>query len=184
MRKVLQRFNSLLGQARAGSEPAARELVEQFTPFIQRVVRSRLNKRLRRVYDSADFSQAVWTSFFALLPEEHDFQEPAELVKFLERVARNKVVEKVRRRLGTRNQKMRRVIPLENSDKLIGPSPTASQEAIAEERWQRALDKQPEHHEILNSFRGGLSQSEIAERLGISERTVRRAIRRLQLGLE
>jgi DNA-binding CsgD family transcriptional regulator len=36
----------------------------------------------------------------------------------------------------------------------------------------------------MNSFRVGFSQKEIADQLGISERTVRRAIRRLQLGLE
>ncbi len=79
---------------------------------------------------------------------------------------------------------MRREIPLENSQNVIASAPTASQEAIAREQWQDALAKEPDHQEIMNSFRGGLSRKEIAKRIGISERTVRRAIRRLQLGLE
>jgi DNA-binding NarL/FixJ family response regulator len=69
-------------------------------------------------------------------------------------------------------------------DQFRAPSSTASQEAIAQERWRQALEKQPRHQEIMNSFRVGFSQKEIADQLGISERTVRRAIRRLQLGLE
>lgn len=179
-----QRFALLLRQAQAGSDPAAQELIDRFGPFILRVIRNRLDKRLRRIFDSADFSQAVWASFFAIPPKKYDFQEPEDLVRFLENVARNKVIEQVRRRLGTRNHQIRREIPLENSQNLIAPTPTASQEAIARERWQNALAMQPHHQEIMNSFRGGLSRKEIAERMGISERTVRRAIRRLRLGLE
>jgi RNA polymerase sigma factor (sigma-70 family) len=175
----LRGFRRLLRQAQAGSDPAARELIDRFGPFILRVIRNRLDPRLRNVFDSADFSQAVWASFFAVPPQKYDFQEPEELVRFLEEVARNKIVEQVRRRLGTRRE-----IPLEDSQKVIAPTATASQEAIARELWQHALAKQPHHQEILNCFRGGLSRKEIAKRMGISERTVRRAVRRLQLGLE
>ncbi len=180
----LPEFNRLLHEARTGCDPAAREIVDRFTPFMQRVIRRRLNPRLRSVFDSADFSQSVWASFFAMAPQKHDFQAPEELVRFLEEVARNKVVEQIRRRLGTRNHRVRREIPLENEDELKARSPTASQEAIARERWQQVLQKQPDHQEIMDCLRGGLSRQAIAQRLGISERTVRRAIRRLQLGLE
>jgi RNA polymerase sigma factor (sigma-70 family) len=180
----LPEFNRLLSQARTGDESAARELVERFTPFMKRVIRTRLDRRLRPAFDSADFSQAAWASFFARPSQPHEFQEPEELVRFLEEVARNKVVEQIRRRLGTRNRRVRREIPMENGDRFPAASPTASQEAIAQERWQQALEKQPDHQAIVQSFRIGFSQREIADHLGISERTVRRAIRRLQLGLE
>jgi len=185
MQQDLPRFNLLLGQARAGSDPAARELVERFTPYLQRVIRKRLDKRLRTVFDTADFSQAVWASFFARPPQQNDFQEPEDLVRFLEQVARNKVVEQVRRRLGTRDRHVRREVPLQSGRSLIGPSPTASQEALAKERWSQVLDAEPPHHqEIMNSFRSGLSPQEIADQVGVSVKTVRRAIRRLRLGLE
>jgi RNA polymerase sigma factor (sigma-70 family) len=180
----LPEFNRLLRQARTGDNPAAQELVERFTPFMQRVIRRRLDRRMRTAFDSADFSQAAWASFFALPSDQHDFQKPEELVRFLEEVARNKVIEQIRRRLGTRNRRVRQEIPFENVDQFRAPSSTASQEAIAQERWRQALEKQPRHQEIMNSFRVGFSQKEIADQLGISERTVRRAIRRLQLGLE
>jgi RNA polymerase sigma factor (sigma-70 family) len=185
MQPDLPSFNLLLGQARAGSDLATKELVERFTPYLQRVIRKRLDKRLRTVFDSADFSQAVWASFFARPPQQNDFQEPEDLVRFLEQVARNKVVEQVRRRLGTRDRRVRREVPLQSGRSLIGPSPTASQEALAKERWSQVLDAEPPHHqEIMNSFRGGLSPREIADQVGVSVKTVRRAIRRLRLGLE
>ena len=185
MQPDLPTFNLLLGQAQAGSEPAARELVERFTPYLQRVIRKRLDKRLRTVFDSADFSQAVWASFFARPPQKDNFQKPEDLARFLEQVARNKVVDQVRRRLGTRDRQVRREVPLQSGRSLVGPSPTASQEALAEERWHRILDNEPPHHqEILNSFREGLSPREIADQVGVSVKTVRRAIRRLRLGLE
>jgi len=177
-------FSLLLEQARAGSDSAARELIERFGPFILRVIRNRLDPRLRSIFDSADFSQAVWASFFAMPAQKYDFQQPADLARFLEEIARNKIVEQIRRRLGTRNHKIRHEIPLENSQNVQAPTATASQEAIAREQWHDALAKQPHHQEILNCFRGGLSRKEIAKRMGISERTVRRAIRRLQLGLK
>jgi RNA polymerase sigma factor (sigma-70 family) len=180
----LPEFNRLLKKARTGCDPSAREIVDRFTPFMQRVIRRRLDRRLRSVFDSVDFSQSVWASFFAMAPQKQNFQAPEDLVRFLEQVARNKVVEQIRRRLGARNHRVQREIPLENEDELKARSPTASQEAIAQERWQQALKKQPRHEEIMNCFRGGLSRKDIADRLGISERTVRRAIRRLQLGLE
>src|SRR5229473_8693474 len=176
-----QGFSQLLRQAQAGSDQAARDLVDRFGPFILRVIRNRLDKRLRSVFDSADFSQAVWASFFALPIQKYHFQEPEDLIRFLQEVTRNKIVEQVRRRLGTKSHQIRREIPLENSQNVIAPTATASQEAIARERWRNALAKQPHHQEILHGVRDGLSQKEIAKRMGISERTVRRAIRRLQL---
>jgi len=48
MQPDLLSFNLLLGQAQAGSDPAAQELVERFTPYLQRVIRKRLDKRLRK----------------------------------------------------------------------------------------------------------------------------------------
>lgn len=184
MAEEFRGFSQLLRQAQAGSDQAVRDLVDRFGPFILRVIRNRLDRRLRNVFDSADFSQAVWASFFAVPTQKYDFQEPEDLIRFLEHVTRNKIVEQVRRRLGTRSHPIRREIPLEDSQNVIAPTATASQEAIARERWRNALARQPHHQEILHCVREGLSQKEIAKRMGISERTVRRAIRRLQLGLE
>jgi len=64
-------FSLLLEQARAGSDSAARELIERFGPFILRVIRNRLDPRLRSIFDSADFSQAVWASFFAMPAQKY-----------------------------------------------------------------------------------------------------------------
>jgi RNA polymerase sigma factor (sigma-70 family) len=181
----LQGFNQLLREARAGSDVAARQLVDRFGPSILNRVRQRLDPRLRNVFDSADFTQAVWASFFALPPEKGDFRDEEALLRYLDQLARNKVIDQIRRRLRHRNREIRREVPLPSSRHLAATSATASQEAIANERWQQALDKEPRHlQEVLHSFRAGLSPEQIAQRVGVSARTVRRALRRLQLGLE
>src|SRR5260370_21457217 len=94
-------FRQLMTRVRAGSEEAARELFDRYSGHISRVVRRRLHSRLRTQYDSLDFLQAVWASFFAVPLEEYTFDHPEDLVRFLARMAYNKVVDVTRRRFGT-----------------------------------------------------------------------------------
>jgi RNA polymerase sigma factor (sigma-70 family) len=185
----LQQINDLLRQARAGSDQAAREIVSRYGPFILKVVRMRLDKRLRSKFDSTDFVQSVWASFFAIPPQQYQFGESEDLIAFLEQLARNKVIEEVRLRLHGKKYDAGREVLMDNpnlvkeSDVTGRASPTPSQMAIVKEEWQRALEGQASPHQsIMESFRGGLSPKQIAEELGISERTVRRVIRRLRLG--
>ena len=57
-------FPSLMQQISMGSEDAAWELVERYGELIRRAVRRVLNKKLRSKFDSLDFVQLVWSSFF------------------------------------------------------------------------------------------------------------------------
>jgi RNA polymerase sigma-70 factor (ECF subfamily) len=184
-----QEINDLLRQARAGSDQAAREIVDRFGPYILKVVRQRLNKQLRSQFDSIDFVQSVWGSFFAIPPQKYQFAESEDLIAFLEQLARHKVIEEVRQRYQGQKRDVGREVPMTNqnlvkeSDLAERSSPTPSQAAIAQEEWQRAIEGQASHHQhIMESFRGGQSPRQIAKELGISERTVRRVIRRLRLG--
>jgi RNA polymerase sigma-70 factor (ECF subfamily) len=189
MAEDLKQISDLLRQARAGSDRAAREIVEHYGPYILKVVRQRLNKKLRSKFDSVDFVQSVWASFFSIPPQRYQFEEPEDLIAFLEQLARHKVVEEVRQRLRGQKRDVGREILLthpnlvKESDLTGRGSPTPSQVAMAEEEWQRALAGQASHHQhVMESFRGGRSPKQIAEELGISEKTVRRVIRRLRLG--
>ena len=62
------------------------------------MVRARLPKKLRTQFDSLDFVQAVWQSFFAVRPlDSPDFAKVEHLRGFLAGVVRNKVFEQHRR---------------------------------------------------------------------------------------
>jgi RNA polymerase sigma-70 factor (ECF subfamily) len=143
---------------------------------------------MRSKFDSVDFVQSVWASFFAISPEKYQFAESEDLIAFLEQLARHKVIEEVRHRLqGQKHNVGREVLMTDPNfvkESAERSSPTPSQVAMAEEEWQRALEGQTDHHQqVLESFRGGQTPREIAEELGISERTVRRVIRRLRSGI-
>src|SRR5205085_9277321 len=136
-------------------------------------------KGLRSKYDSADFVQSVWASFFALPPRPGAFDDPDRLVAFLVQVATHKVVDVVRQRLHTQKHDVRREQPLATESHphgsyLAGQAPTPSEVAIAREAWDRLTDEEPVDHQVaLRLKRDGDTFEEIAEGLGMDERTLR-----------
>ena len=108
-------LSELLERALKDSETSAQEIVDRYGTYILRAVRRRLNKKLRSKFDSTDFVQAVWASFFALTPERLQFERPKELVDFLMGLARNKVVDAVRQRMETQKYDVNRELPLNDS---------------------------------------------------------------------
>src|SRR5262245_26982587 len=90
-------FADLLRRVKAGSSDAAWELIDRYGSHVQRVVRRLLNRRLRPQFDSVDFVQAVWASFFNDPAQIHSFKSPDSIIGYLARMARNKVIEENRR---------------------------------------------------------------------------------------
>jgi RNA polymerase sigma factor (sigma-70 family) len=181
-------FAGLMRRVGAGSQGAAGELVGRYGAHILRIVRRKLNRSLRTKFDSTDFVQAVWASFFALPLERYHFEQSATLAGFLCHLARNKVVEAVRQRLQTQKYNINRERALEegavySAETLVAREPSPAEIAIAREEWARLLAGQPEHYQqILAGLRDGETQQTIAEHLGLNERTVRRVLRKIASG--
>jgi RNA polymerase sigma-70 factor (ECF subfamily) len=177
-------FAQLIGEVNAGSEEAARILFERYGPHILRVVRRKLDKKLRTRFDSLDFVQDVWTSFFAERTEPLQFDRPEALVTFLARMARNKVIEAYRRRVLTKRQGRREhsldSVTVTQTGGLADARETPSQLVGSNEQWERLLEEQPApYRRILVMLRMGYSHHEIATQLGIHEKTVQRLLRRV-----
>jgi DNA-directed RNA polymerase specialized sigma24 family protein len=98
MPAVDQELRELIASIREGSEDAAWRLIEIYGPHIQRVVRRHLDRRMRSQFDSIDFVQAVWASFFREPLHARSFSSPADIIVYLANTARNKVIEETRRR--------------------------------------------------------------------------------------
>jgi RNA polymerase sigma-70 factor (ECF subfamily) len=180
-------FVGLMKRLHRGSEKAAHELFLRYAPHIQRVVRRKLNKRLRSRFDSTDFVQDVWASFFGDRRERRSFERPEALVAFLANMAYHKVVDAFRQQVQAQKRAASREQSLESSRvrsaALRSRLPTPSQEAIAHERWHRLLDGQPTHYQdILLMLRQGNTHKEIAQKLGLNEKTVRRLLGKLSSG--
>lgn len=179
-----RRFQELMSQVREGSDVAAEALLQEYGKYVLRAVRRRLPPVMRSRYDSCDFTQAVWASFFGNLTEVCEFQSPQAFVAFLTRVASNKVVDEGRRQMTTQRRDVRRERSLNNAaamatNELLANDPTASQWAMANEQWRRLLESETGvNREIIELRMHGVAHKDIAERLGIHERTVRRILRR------
>ncbi len=177
-------FDTLMGRVRQGDEAAAWDLVELYGPHVIRVIRRHLAHEIRSKFDSDDFAQAVWASFFAAPDRYGDMEHPNQLVGLLVTMARNKVIDEVRRRMKTQKyavQRERRYAGRSSQEDLLrARDGTPSQMAVARERWLAMLNSQPEvHRRVVRLKLMGRTHRSIAQTLQISERTVQRVIERL-----
>jgi RNA polymerase sigma factor (sigma-70 family) len=181
-------FLALMERVRAGCPDAARELYNLYSGHIRRVVRRGLPQRLRSQYDSIDFLQDVWTSFFRTSLENNTFSDPNSLVAFLARMAQNKVADECRRRLLNQKYNLNRERSLqgdgrdEEQPSLDPPhrAPTPSQVAIAKEHWEQLVDGQPDPYRLmLEMLRQGHNHAEIAEKTGLHPKMIQRLLHKM-----
>ena len=178
-------FGELMRRIQEGSEDAAWELVGQYGEAIQRAVRRALNQKLRSKFDSLDFVQLVWSSFFRVRDKLDRFNRPEELVAFLVTMARNKVGMEVRRLLSTEKYNLNRERSLDewgvSAEAVVpGRAPPPFEVAIAREQWSRMLQNQPRHYQQIIQLRlQGGTYRDIADSLDLAECTVRRFLKKL-----
>ncbi len=178
-------FRPLMQRVAEGSEEAARELVERYGGYVRRAVRRTMDSRLRRMFDSLDFAQLAWASVFRQRDRLERFENPEELVKFLVSVGHNKVLNEVRRRLGTAKSNLDRESALDphELDQCIDKSgrfPSAIDAAVAGDELQRLLrDLPPKEQEMVQLRVRGLTQKEIGAATQKPRTTIQRIFARL-----
>lgn len=175
---VEDEFRTLMERVRAGCPDAAREMCDRYGAHLRRVVRRRLHHSLRPQYDSLDFMQDVWASFFTAPREKYAFDTPDQLVGFLAELASHKVADAGRKNFKTRKSNLDCVRPLDRDDPdrdLPVRGPTPSQFAMANESWERLLAGQPaDRRLLLEMLRQGNDYKEIAERTGLHPKLIQR----------
>jgi RNA polymerase sigma factor (sigma-70 family) len=174
-------FAELMRRVAGGDQEASRALFDRYGGHILRVVRRRLNGGLRVRYDSSDFMQDVWKSFFVTEARRRVFSDPAHLVRFLANMACHKVADGYRRQTAGRRHAAR---PEHSFDSVAAhppaKDPTPSRCASAKEELDRLMRNRPTIDRQVAALLGeGDSHTEVAKKLDINVRTVRRIIRRL-----
>ena len=77
-------IRELLARIKNGDEEASRELLSRYESKVRLVVRRQLPRLLRSRFDSIDFLQSVWGSFFhRIQTESNDLNEEENLIAFL-----------------------------------------------------------------------------------------------------
>ena len=172
----------LLDRARQGDQEAWQDLFNDCYPKVVRVVRRRLSRPMRNLYDSTDIANEVMKSLAAKF-NRFDFSSIDGLQAFLVRAAEQKVIDGYRkghakkrdvtrdRSLGTGDQ----------TRELTDDSPSASQLAVATEEEEILLDGQVgERRQILELKIQGFSNSEVSRTLGWNVKRVERFIESLR----
>jgi len=173
-----------LERIRNGSQEAAAALISEFGPHVYRVIRRRLDMKLRSKIDSEDLFQLVWASFFRHPERMERFSRSLELVHFLSAVARNKVIEGVRKYQRTQKHDMSRELSL--GDSRLGIAITEcrvkspSQVAMAKERFEHLMRGLSRRHQRILCLRlAGATYVQIAAEMQLHERTVRKVIAKI-----
>jgi RNA polymerase sigma-70 factor (ECF subfamily) len=162
-------FAAFLQRIRAGDEQAAQELVARYEPVVRREVRARLRDgRLRRLFDSGDFCQSVFASFFARAAAgQYDLDHPGQLLNLLLDMARRKLAFCLRQQRAQRRDNRRLHEgegPLEQAaDQRGSPSEQVGrQELVVLVRQHLSA----EENQIAQLRGQGCSWREVAARLG------------------
>ena len=150
-------------------------------PKVIRVVRRKLDRPMRTLYDSTDFYSDVMKSLVANL-DRFDFPSIESLIAFLKKAAEQKVIDEYRRQ-HARKRGIDRNRPLVADDgtdmgplTLPSPGPTASQEAQATEALDRLLAEHQDlgERQVIELKQQGYTNPEIAEQTGWNLRKVQR----------
>lgn len=168
-----------MSRVRAGDETAAADLFQHYEPEIRRDIRLRLtNPKLRRVVDSMDISQSVFSNFFIRAAlGEFELESPTQLLRLLSRMATNKVIDRHRRETSRKAQDMVDE-PVEHRNISDG-SPTASEIVSGQEllnKFQSHLTS--EEKEIAALRRDGVSWQDIGSQLGGNADALRKRLTR------
>ena len=118
-------FTDLMARAGSGDPEAIRDFLDRFEREVRVMVRARLPRKLRPRFDSGDFVQAVWQSFFtgppigraAAVRERRDTSAGSSTG-----VVRNKVQEQHRRLTRTAKHNLARGAAVHRPGRSRGPA--------------------------------------------------------------
>jgi RNA polymerase sigma factor (sigma-70 family) len=172
-------FADLIARVRRGDEDAAVELLRRYEPSIRRAIRLQLrDPRLRRFLDSTDICQSVMASFFLRAAAgQYDLNDPAQLVKLLTVMARNKLAAEARKMHVLR----RTDSPTDGSPgrNLVDPDPSPSHQIAGRELMQQFRGNLSKDECQLFDFRAaGKEWAEIGHELGASPDALRKRLSR------
>jgi RNA polymerase sigma factor (sigma-70 family) len=186
-------FQDLIRRVRQGDQEAAAELVRSYEPAIRRAARIRItNKRLQRLFDSADISQSVFASFFVRASlGQYDIDTPKRLLNLLLSMSHKKLINYVRKEQAARRDYRRVEDDLHVQKRILAKDSNPSQQAALVELLREFRARlSPDEQHLTDLRAAGQEWAQIAAQLGEGPEALRkklaRAISRIanELGLD
>ena len=180
-----EKTQHLVALAKGGDQSALNQLCSVYGERVRRIIRFRLNQKLRSKLDSVDVVQDVLFLAMGGL-KDFTYRSEGDFLRWLSRIVENKIRD-IFDEFHTAKRDIRREIPFKEQRRssggtmgaVLGPIrvPTPSVIMCKKEsldRLEKALDElKPEYREVVVLKRiEGLSYDEIGERLGKSAKAV------------
>lgn len=178
---------SLFRRWRGGDEQAARLIFERYVDRLLALARGRIGQRLARRVDPEDIVQSVFRTFFARARAgQFHVADRDDLCKLLVRITLHKTLRQVAfHRAAKRDVTQEDPGAAEEArDRLLevmDREPTPEAAAAFLDQLGHFLDgMRPEERQIIDLRLQGHKDVEIADRLGISDRKIRRLMERVR----
>lgn len=182
----------LVGRWSQGDQAAADELFRRYIGRLTALARGRMSARLARRLDAEDVALSAYRSFFVRARDGRVvIEQSGDLWRLLAAIALNKLHRTVLHHRADKRSMDREQPWMDALEAILTPrlqsgAPATAEEAVATaEEFERFLaGLSVEEREVIELRLQGFEQTEIARRVGRSERTVRRILVNLQRRLE
>src|SRR4051794_33361153 len=177
---------SYLNMWRAGDENAAKHLFDRYVDQLVALARRRISQRLSSRIDAEDIVQSVFRTFFNRAKEgQFTVEDPDDLCKLLARITVHKTLRQVAfHKRGKRDAGMetgQSEISQELLLSLLGGEPSPEETTAFLDQLEHFLcQMKPDDRRVLEMRMEGYSNVEIAAKLGITDRTIRRLMERVR----
>ncbi len=177
---------ALLDLWRAGDERAARQLFDCHVDRLVALARRRISQRLAGRIDPEDVVQSVFRTFFHRAKEgQFCIAEQDDLCKLLVRITVHKTLRKVAFHQAGKRDLQREVgrgkEPDDQLQEVLGREPSPEEAVAFIDQLEHFLSRlAPQERQILEMRLQGCSNEEIATKLGIYDRKIRRVIERIR----
>ena len=177
---------SPLEALQAGDEDAARQLFDRYAEQLILLARKRISQRLASRIDAEDIVQSVFRTFFHRAKQgQFHLEEPDDVVKLLARITAHKTFRQIAfHRRAKRDAGQETAQGDDAQDllmKLMMAEPSPEEATAFLDQLQHFFAKlADEERRILELRMEGYNNVEIAQRLGISDRKIRRLMERVR----
>ncbi len=178
--------DSVIERCRSGDEQAAQKVFNQYVDQLVHLARQRISQRIAARVDAEDVVQSVFRTFF-LHVRAGDFtlHDQEDVCKLLVRITVHKTLRQIahhrRAKRDTRMEAATGDVTQEQLVSVLADGPTPDEVVIFLDQMETFLDHLGEvDRKICEMRMEGYSQAEIADKLGISDRRIRRLMERLR----
>lgn len=177
---------SLIKLWQAGDQNAARQLFDRYVERLLALARRRISQRLASRVDPEDVVQSVFRTFFGRVKAgQFHLEDPEDVCKLLARITIHKTLRQVAfHKAAKRNASMETGHSEESQERLLeilDREPTPEEANTFLDQMEHFLDQlRPQDRQILEMRMQGYNNVEIAEKLGISDRKIRRLMERVR----